>query len=340
LRHGTSGNGTKIRFVCFTNFESMRLFPLNMIRYLIVCRVNRSVARLPEYPSPDASFVLSRVIADRLPTVQARPWRKKNTLWDEYDYQKEITKKKPAKVPDISWPIESAICFYPGKKSFGRNELVLWELKLIGESADHGLFLGVILPALEDAGRIRVLSSKKFPNSFWGAYDIHAIYYAMGSKWKPIVDEGRLNLNVIPKPEQWARGISFKPQPDNILDRLTWLTPVDPEENPPTVKSIMEALLNRLSILMGGKYTTPEEFLNELSKKDRNAFLKALDMASDVVIQKNDLSKVPSTAPGRIIGTQTFRARIPSALHPYLGFASLFHIGKYTHFGCGTFLIN
>jgi hypothetical protein len=42
--------------------------------------------------------------------------------------------------------------------------------------------------------------------------------------------------------------------------------------------------------------------------------------------------------PGEWIGAQLF-ARIPPRLLPYLELASVLHVGKHTHFGCGTFVL-
>ncbi|MCX7707996.1 MAG: hypothetical protein N2204_08325 [Anaerolineae bacterium] len=43
--------------------------------------------------------------------------------------------------------------------------------------------------------------------------------------------------------------------------------------------------------------------------------------------------------PGRWAGGQIFQ-RIPRRLLPYLELAAILHIGRYTHFGCGTFLLS
>jgi len=62
----------------------MSLLPLNIIRYLIVCRVNASMVWLSLFPSLEFSLVLGTFIAERLPTVQARPWRKALMPWKDY----------------------------------------------------------------------------------------------------------------------------------------------------------------------------------------------------------------------------------------------------------------
>jgi len=52
------------------------LEPIKVLRYLLVWRVNRSLVQLPPSFAADLSLVLGTIIADRLPTRKATPWRK------------------------------------------------------------------------------------------------------------------------------------------------------------------------------------------------------------------------------------------------------------------------
>ena len=125
---------------------------VNLIRYLFVLRVNSSLVRLPPYLSVELSTVLGEIIAERLPTSKGRLWRKFLAEWDKHHGEASYSgRKSPKDIPEVSWPIESVIFVYPDKTTYGQGELILWELKLIGESADHGFFLEVILPAIEEA---------------------------------------------------------------------------------------------------------------------------------------------------------------------------------------------
>ena len=157
--------------------------PVKLIRYLFVWRVNGSLARLPRCLSAEISLVLGTRIANRLPTRQASSWRKALAPWDEYGGVSLVGKKKPIRLPEISWPIEAVVFVYPGKLTYGRGELILWELDLLGENADHGLFLEVILPAIEEAGSV---SDPRWQhtNTLWGHFDTHAVYAARGPRWK------------------------------------------------------------------------------------------------------------------------------------------------------------
>ena len=56
---------------------------IHLIRYLLVWRVNHSLIRLPSWLPVELSFVLGNIIAERLPTNQARPWRKALEAWHE-----------------------------------------------------------------------------------------------------------------------------------------------------------------------------------------------------------------------------------------------------------------
>jgi hypothetical protein len=246
---------------------------------------------------------------------------------------------------------------YPGKRTYGQGELILWELKLLGESADHGLFLEVILPAMEEAATTSDPRWRR-PHSLWGQFDIHAIYVARGARWEPLVQEGQLDLRYHATPTQWAEGLTFEPSSERVLDRLTWLTPFDltsqpagrrkrraarfktiPANEVPTLHGILEALVARMAALLPGKYTTPEDVWNSLNAEERSALEKALELATRIPVQHHKLQPVPKHWPGRWIGTQTFQF-IPRPLLPYFELASILHIGRQTHFGCGTFVVS
>ena len=208
--------------------------PINLIRYLMVWRVNSSLVWQPNYLPVDISLTLGSIITNRLPVREAAPWRKALAPWNNYfnlsnPVKKGRKGKAPGKiraVPNASWPLQSVIFSYPGKSTYGKGELIVWELKLLGESADHNLFLEYILPAIEDASlQGNLLWHNK--NSLWGNFDTEAIYVARGAQWEPIAQRGQLNLNIRPTPIQWAEGFDFDPNLDYRFNRLTWLNPFD-----------------------------------------------------------------------------------------------------------------
>jgi len=330
--------------------------PIRLVRYLIVWRVNGSLVRLPRCLSAELSLFLGSAIADRLPTRQARPWRKALAPWDEYGGFSLIGKKKPRRIPDIAWPIEAVLFAYPGKLTYGQGELILWELKLLGESADHGLFLEVILPAMEEAGSVADQRWRR-QNILWGRFDVHAVYAARGSRWEPVVSEGRLDLNYRATPTQWAEGLTFEARSERIFDRLTWLTPFDlggdarsgggrkrprkkmTSRQAPTLRHILESLIARMSSLLPGKYHAPNDVLDVLSAEEREALQAILEHASRIPVHHANFRPAPQRWPGRWVGKQTFPS-IPRPMIPYLELASILHIGEQTHFGCGTFTIS
>jgi hypothetical protein len=329
--------------------------PIKLIRYLLVWRVNSSLVRLPGCLSIELSLVLGTLIANRLPTRQARPWRKALAPWDEYGGISLIGKKKPVPVPEVSWPFETVLFVYPGRLAYGQGELILWELDLLGESADHGLFLEVILPALEEAGSVSDPQWQR-QNGLWGRFDIQAVYVARGRQWEPVVRDGRLDLNYRATDIQWAEGLTFETGSERIFDRLTWLTPFelasgasasnrqrskkksDPDEVP-TLHSILESLTARMSLLLPGKHHTPGDVWDTLSAEEQSSLQAIMEQASLVPVRHTSLKPAPKRWPGRWIGTQTF-ASIPHPIIPYLELASILHVGKQTHFGCGTFTIS
>ncbi|MDM8526362.1 hypothetical protein QUF80_23535 [Desulfococcaceae bacterium HSG8] len=336
-------------------------YDIYLNRYLIVLRVTSSLAWFPVFPSAELSLILGKAIAERLPTIQARPWIKSLAQWDaclkpfggkissiSKTRSRSRRKKKKLKLPEASWPIESVLFFYPGKRNYGRGELILWELKLFGKSADHGLFLEVILPALEELGSIPD-SRWQYPNCLWGKFDIQSVYMARGPRWEPVVKDGRLDLSYKAGPLQWSEGLTFEPAPHRAskkksLKSLTWLTPFQFGTPPsdvriPTLRWITEAFIERVALLMQGKYYNIGKFLDILNQEDQSALWNIIEADSHIPVFSNDIQPAPGYCPGRWTGAQTFTASIPDSLIPYLGLASIFHIGKYSHFGCGTFFI-
>ena len=317
--------------------------PINLIRYLLVWKVNRTLVRLPRCLPVELSRVLGTLIAERLPTREAQPWRKALTKWEGYDN----AQKKNAPVPEASWPIESVLFVYPGKQVYGQGELIFWELKLVGKSAEHGLFLEVILPAMEGASTTADPRWHR-ANSLWGSFDIQAIYAARGPRWEPVASDGKLNLRYRATPNQWADGLTFTPTSQRTLDRLTWLTPFDLQDpsgftNPkglyaPTLPKLLEALAARMSLFIPGKRRAHADVWNVLSAEDQAALRGAIEQATEFPVRRQDIERAPKGWPGRWIGAQTFLF-IPDPFVPYLELASILHIGKQTHFGCGTFVL-
>jgi len=238
------------------------------------------------------------------------------------------------------------LLFYPGKRTYGQGELIFWELKLIGESADHGLFLEVILPALEDLG-YRTDSRWQYPNCLWGRFDIQSVYMAKGNRWEPVAENGKLNLNYKARPVQWSRGLDFEAYSQQVYTKqhkLNWLTPFDfrtkeGRDEAPTLKCILEAFTDRMALLMLGKHYDLNKFCDLLNTEDQSSLVDAIDSGARIPILRHNFKPAPKYWPGRWTGTQTFGTSVPNSILPYLGLASIFHIGRHTHFGCGTFII-
>jgi hypothetical protein len=321
--------------------------PINLIRYLIVWKINSSLVVLPRYFAPLLSRVLSTMIGNRLPTHEARDWRKALAAWDD-----ETTAPSEAR-----WPIEAILFPYPSKRSYGRGEVILWELKLVGSSADHGLFLELILPAMEEAASTSD-SRWRRPNRLWGEFDVQAVYAARGTRWEPVVRDGRLDLDYRASPAQWAEGLTFGQDAKRQFRDLTWITPFDLGEMPdaldsshrsrtkieipvrevPTIQGILDALISRMTLFLPDKNPTPDDVLALLDVQEQEALQHALEKARRISRRQIlSLESAPKGCPGCWVGTQTFAGAIPSPLLPYLELAAILHVGKQTHFGCGTF---
>ena len=330
---------------------------INLVRYLIVWRVNSSLAYFPRYFSLDISKILGTIISHRLPTAEKRTWKKSlaplNGFFDKFKTNKKINNS--SKIPESAWPLNSVLFAYPLKRTYGKDEFIFWELKLFGEHADHGLFLEVILPAMEEASFTSEQDWNR-RNRIWGHFDIQNIYAARGEKWEPIVTDGKLNLRSRVHPLQWLEGLTFASKIRRKFKTLNWITPTNLNENlnsyyalnlpdekekmkfgkTPLLSFILHSLIQRLNKLLyepSKGYTEINEILNA---SDRSAFLQAFQQSLQIKITENNFKKVHSNYPGKIIGAQQFSS-IPRQIIPYLDIASILHIGSQTHFGCGTF---
>jgi hypothetical protein len=332
--------------------------PVNLIRYLIVWKANRSLVWLPRCLSTELSLVLGTIIANRLATNEAAPWRKALTpLLVYYDQSLAKDRKEPTTIPHVSWPLETVLFAYPGKAAYGQGELILWELKLLGPSAEHSFFLEIILPAMEEAG---YTSEPKWnrKNRLWGHFDIHAVYVARGQRWEPLVTDGRLDLRYRPTPNQWAESLDFGEGSKHKFTRLAWQTPfefwgiLDSESEinasantevrarpqGPGLQNIIEALVSRVGELMPGRDKSRREVMDILTAGQQAALRSALEQAGGISLRSHNLQPATKYWPGSWIGEQIF-SPIPDSVIPFLELASILHIGRQTHFGCGTFVL-
>lgn len=332
----------------------MSLLPLNVLRYLLVYRVNAPMVWLSPFPSLEFSLVLGTLIAESLPTVQARPWRKALLPWEEAGGASFIKNKDLDRVPEAAWPVDAVIFYYPGKRAYGMGEPILVELKLMGRGADHDFFLEIILPALEAASKT-MDPALQSGNSLWGRFDIQSVYVAHGPSWAPLVQDGRLDLRYKPSPLQWYDGLDFQSDSHRRFRDLIWVTPFeflkekdDPgqgkrssrtrHQNAPSLHDILSLLLLRMNGISTGKRGRFNKFWHLLDPEARTSFEEILEFSSKVSVTQEFLQPVAKASPGRFIGRQRF-GNIPSSAFPYLGLASIFHVGEHTHFGCGTFIL-
>jgi len=330
--------------------------PLNLIRYLIVWRVNDSMVMLPRCLPAALSPVLGTLIADRLPTRDAQPWRKALAAWDDETIANAQRVIGAERLPNAAWPIESVLFASPGKTAYGEGELVIWELKLLGAQADHALFLEMILPAMEEAA-VTSDARWKQTHSIWGRFDIQSIFVARGAVWEPIVSDGRLNLDYRATPTQWAEGLTFgqETQP-KLWRKLVWVTPVDldrwsvdPQEKSrgrsetgkaprPTTQALLDALLARVGQLLPGKQHSPQAALALLTEEEQVNLWRGLS-SQGFYDRYSKAEPIPRGWPGRWVGSQTFLEPFAPTVLPFLALASILHVGEQTHFGCGTFVL-
>jgi hypothetical protein len=331
---------------------------INLIRYLIVWRVNSSLAFFPRYLSIDISRVIGSIIAKRLPSNEKTAWKKSlEPLINKARNYPRQKKTNAISFPDVAWPINAVLFIYPSKRTYGRDELIFWELKLFGEHADHGLFLEVILPAMEEAS---FTSDPRWNqrNRLWGHFDVVDVFAARGNHWEPVVKEGRLDLRYRATPFQWQEQLSFKPKSGYHFTRLNWMSPFDLNDilfylnkfqfsfenrllfrnNAPTLALLLASLLYRVDELLHSRPKLPENIGDFFDDEDRKVFYQVLEQVNRIPIKTNCIRSAPGNMPGKWIGVQRFPV-IPRFIIPYLELASILHIGRQTHFGCGTFMI-
>lgn len=333
--------------------------PLNLLRYLVVLRVKSTLVRLPPFPAVEFSRTLGEIICERLPTPEAKLWRKALNPWQEYvdegqsEGMEEIKKHKAharsTTVPDVAWPFDVILHVYASKQIFGQGELILCEIKLLGENAEHGLFLEHLLPALETAS---VTTDRRWNQAtrLWGHFEIDSIAVAYGPRWQPLVQQGSIDLTIRPTARQWVEGLAFNPPDRQRFTRLVWLTPfalgnistqtpTGTQQHPKQQRKQKGLIPPALSTILAATATRIETYLpGWLASLRRPSWGEVLQPAQSVTVRQNDLHLPPKQVPGQAIGLQSFSSIPPSAV-PYLALGSILHIGQYTHFGCGTFVL-
>lgn len=336
------------------NYLDMLNMSLDLVRYLFVLEVNTSLIWLPKWPALELSLFLGETIAERLPIVQARAWKKSLAAWNAAS--QDISRRKgevQGPIHQSPWPIDAVIFWYPAKRSYGKGERILFELKLMGDAAEHDFFIEVILPAMEQIAMSHYTASK-YANSLWGHFDIRSVYSAKGSSWRPLLKNGRLDLRRKVTSTQWYKGIKHGSTSSSSRVQLTWLSPFllygfDRANIPhgkktpvvtPKLSFILESVAERISSLLLGKYSSAQEFLTSLDLDERLAWMQAMDLAAYVPIYNSDIKPSSDLMSGLGRGYQTFARHIPDAVIPYLELGSILHIGEYTHFGCGTYVIS
>lgn len=315
-----------------------------LLRYLIVWRVNQAMVKMPADFATELSFVLGTIIADRLPTNERKPWRKALAVWEERIPIEPLEKKFGPIPEEVRWPVEAVLLPYPLKRLYGQGEPIMWELKLLGASANPGFFLEMILPAMEEASTT-TNGRWKHNYNLWGHFDIAAVYVAQNGEWQALVQDGRLDLSRPVSPNQWQLETLVNPYQQNFnFHRLVWQTPfqfftVSPPSrgqqelqpaNSPSLLTILNSLVERVQLLMPGKNNSSQQEMAFWGLDEQTLAEVA------AAPQSTQLKPVTGFRPGHWQGSQHFKTISP-ALLPYLELASILHVGQQTHLGCGTF---
>lgn len=337
---------------------------LKLIRYLFIWKINSPLVRLADRSPLEISSVLGTLISRRLPTRQAGAWQKalaplSVTLAENSGKNRPRLQANLKKLPETLWPLESVLFMYPNKLTLGQGEVIMWELKLFGKSADHGFFLETILPAMEEAS-CSLDTSWDRRHGLFGHFDIQAVYVASGSRWEPLVKDGRLDLRCKVSPIQWKENLTFGQTISTPCRTLTWLTPFTLGDIPLssegfgfqeskinrttspfvlTLRGLLEMLLFRLQQLLPANKKADDEVFGFGNPSEQTVLQGVLEEGGRVPIIFADLKPCPRYWPGTLIGKQIFEA-IPPSIIPLLELASIIHIGRKTHLGSGTFFLS
>lgn len=318
---------------------------IKVLRYLCVWRVNSSLARMPTRFNLDLTHILAQLITDKLSTRLARPWKKLLSAYEQSRTDGTFTEKL--------WPLDVAISAYPTKSTFNQGEVICFEIKLFGEEASHDTFLELILPAMEDAG-LRRDGRWYYKNGLWGHFDIDAVYVCKGDTWQPLVIDGELDLHYKPTPWQWAdthtERITQKVQ-QQTYKHLHWLTSFDLSLSDETLlasveepwgrslRRVIEAMIARMDYLLEISKNSELSIWDFFEKHEVDELEYSLNRSDEIIHGRHDIAPARRDIPGQWQGIQHFPEAIPAFFVPYLDVASILHIGRFTQYGCGSFIL-
>jgi hypothetical protein len=301
------------------------------------------MVRLPLDFSAAISKTLGYAIADSIATRDARKWHKHLDA-NKLNLFQRPTVEDP--YPENPWPVNAVILPYTNKRNYCKGEIIYWELKLIGDSADHGFFLEAIVPAMEKLGYTEQ-NIHQSRISIWGHYDILSVWVANGKMWEPLIHESQLNLRYNPKPLQWNAQFTEEYYHKNMAKqiRLIWSRPFEFDTQDvsqikdrfiPEMQTIIESVIRRWGFFTSS--TLRKDFLDLLPSDLLTEVKKAWEIACNMRITSYNLKPALRDEPGLWSGELTYE-NIPVFLMPYLDIAAIFHVGKKTHYGCGTFVL-
>ena len=323
---------------------------IKLLRYRVFLSVASVGVRLRQGTLAELSWLLGEGIRERVAQGnETRRWRRALTPWEESGWawaMRGIYKRFPV-WPEIRWPVETIFLFLPRKRFYGKGELLSFEIKLIGERADHSFFLEYILPALESLGYTLPSWPQRASYLLWGHFEVRHVYVARGLRWEPVVQDGEVDLRLRPQPDQWMEGWPSEAPPGRTSSTIRWSRPFVTENMigrarpakpvPPTLSTLLAACVERMAdLLTEGDVAA---LWQELSPDEQADLMDAVEQARSVAVARHTLqSKRRSRGiPVNLEGEQTFAGPIPPVVIPYLELGSILHIGRYLHFGYGTF---
>uniref|UniRef100_UPI004057BEE8 hypothetical protein n=1 Tax=Candidatus Electrothrix sp. TaxID=2170559 RepID=UPI004057BEE8 len=311
---------------------------IQILRYLFVLRINRSLIETLKQPDQEILHNLAALIAENMGGADGKAWKKAARRLANASVDVSLDAVPLAGPPP--WPIDAVLLAENPGTRLCLNELFFFELTVLSDRIGHHFILEYLLPALEQAGYSRMEKQPKF--GLWGNYEIVGLFCAHGADWEPVIDEGQLSSDYFPKPDQWARDFMMNGT-GKIFTRLDWIRPLAPDaampENGPDMPWLLAALERRMTALklLNKGSADMDTLVQGIPGMEKASWQEAVDAAQAMPAPVSVLRPVEKEHPAKaVIGRQHFSA-IPPVVLPWLELASILHLGLHTHYGYGGF---
>jgi hypothetical protein len=212
---------------------------------------------------------------------------------------------------------------HPGPRLVFKNgETLTFEIRLFGDMAQHRIFSGRFLPAIEYAGKFSGLGKwRTYKSDFYGRFAVRNVYFWDKNSWHQITME-KISPNT---------GLSAHQEIDFAKPlEIQFITPVLLNRNKKNIRNpdffdIIKGAERRIQTLIGTK---------ERLTTDKN--IRTVETRESLFSTRQiDASRKEENY---IIGRMGI-SHIPDELQPIIGYSGLTHVGKGVSMGMGGFVV-